>query len=81
MSRPEIRQWRPEPDPETPPPDLAAWLSQVARGDHQAFELVYAELAAPVYGVVRQVLRCAKPWSAPPAWRPCRPGGSTRSGC
>ena len=32
-------------------------LGQVARGDHRAFELVYAELAAPVYGVVRQVLR------------------------
>ena len=57
MSRPEIRQWRPEPDPETRPPDLAALLSQVARGDHRAFELVYAELSGPVYGVVRQVLR------------------------
>jgi RNA polymerase sigma-70 factor (ECF subfamily) len=29
----------------------------VARGDHRAFELVYGELAGPVYGVVRQVLR------------------------
>jgi RNA polymerase sigma-70 factor (ECF subfamily) len=29
----------------------------VARGDHHAFELVYGELAGPVYGVVRQVLR------------------------
>ena len=57
MSRPEIRQWQPEPDPETPPPDLAALLAQVARGDHRAFELVYGELAGPVYGVVRQVLR------------------------
>ncbi|MGD0605985.1 MAG: ECF RNA polymerase sigma factor SigK [Streptosporangiaceae bacterium] len=37
--------------------DLARLLVQVARGDHQAFELVYAELAGPVYGVVRQVLR------------------------
>jgi len=37
--------------------DLALLLVQVARGDHQAFELVYAELAGPVYGVVRQVLR------------------------
>ena len=54
MSRPEVRRWRPEP---TPPPDLAVWLGQVARGDHRAFELVYAELAGPVYGVVRQVLR------------------------
>jgi len=54
MSRPEVRRWRPEP---TPPPDLAVWLGQVARGDHRAFELVYAELAGPVYGVVRQALR------------------------
>jgi RNA polymerase sigma-70 factor, ECF subfamily len=29
----------------------------VARGDHRAFELLYGELAGPVYGVVRQVLR------------------------
>jgi len=29
----------------------------VARGDHRVFELVYGELAGPVYGVVRQVLR------------------------
>jgi RNA polymerase sigma-70 factor (ECF subfamily) len=55
MSRPEIRQW--QPDLEAAPPDLAAFLSQVARGDHRAFELVYAELSGPVYGVVRQVLR------------------------
>ena len=32
-------------------------LTLVARGDHRAFELVYTELAGPVYGVVRQVLR------------------------
>ena len=32
-------------------------LTRVARGDHRAFELVYGELAGPVYGVVRQVLR------------------------
>jgi RNA polymerase sigma-70 factor, ECF subfamily len=38
-------------------PDLAALLTLVARGDHRAFELVYGELAGPVYGVVRQVLR------------------------
>ena len=55
MSRPERRhEWRPEPDQE---PDLAALLTQVALGDHRAFELVYGELAGPVYGVVRQVLR------------------------
>jgi RNA polymerase sigma-70 factor (ECF subfamily) len=32
-------------------------LARVARGDHAAFELVYGELAGPVYGMVRQVLR------------------------
>ncbi len=45
-----------EPAPEHEP-DLAAQLVLVARGDHRAFELVYGELAGPVYGVVRQVLR------------------------
>ena len=38
-------------------PDLAGLLARVARGDHQAFELLYGGLAGPVYGVVRQVLR------------------------
>jgi RNA polymerase sigma-70 factor (ECF subfamily) len=52
MSRPEIHQWQADPEP-----DLADLLALVARGDHRAFELVYAELAGPVYGVVRQVLR------------------------
>jgi RNA polymerase sigma-70 factor, ECF subfamily len=56
MSRPDIRQWQPEPVPEHEP-DLSALLALVARGDHRAFELVYGELAGPVYGVVRQVLR------------------------
>jgi RNA polymerase sigma-70 factor, ECF subfamily len=46
----------PEPDPGAEP-DLATLLTQVARGDHHAFELVYGELSGPVYGVVRQVLR------------------------
>ena len=49
-----MRQLQPEPPP---PPDLAGLLGQVARGDHRAFELAYAELSGPVYGVVRQVLR------------------------
>jgi RNA polymerase sigma-70 factor, ECF subfamily len=53
MSRLEVRQWQ---APEQAP-DLAALLALVARGDHRAFELVYGELAGPVYGVVRQVLR------------------------
>ena len=54
MSRLEICPREPEPAPAS---DLTALLGQVARGDHRAFELVYAELAAPVYGLVRQVLR------------------------
>jgi RNA polymerase sigma-70 factor, ECF subfamily len=37
--------------------DLARLLARVARGDHQAFETVYGQLAGPVYGMVRQVLR------------------------
>src|SRR5580693_9179050 len=56
MSRPDIRQLQPEPAPDYEP-DLAAQLVLVSRGDHQAFEVVYGELAGPVYGVVRQVLR------------------------
>src|ERR1700688_843707 len=57
MSRADIRrQWQPEPVAEHDP-DLVALLARVARGDHQAVELVYGELAGPVYGVVRQVLR------------------------
>ncbi len=51
-----MRQLQPEPAPEYEP-DLAAQLVLVSRGDHRAFELVYGELAGPVYGVVRQVLR------------------------
>ena len=55
----EIRHLRPEPDVRKPEadPDLAGLLAQVARGDHRAFELLYGELAGPVYGVARQVLR------------------------
>ena len=56
MSRPDLRQLQPEPAPEYEP-DLAAQLVLASRGDHRAFELVYGELAGPVYGVVRQVLR------------------------
>ena len=56
MSRPDIRQLQPAPAPDYEP-DLAAQLVLVSRGDHRAFELVYGELAGPVYGVVRQVLR------------------------
>ena len=58
MSRSEVRQWEPESGPgHGREQDLAGLLALVARGDHQAFEGVYAQLAGPVYGVVRQVLR------------------------
>jgi RNA polymerase sigma-70 factor (ECF subfamily) len=60
MRRTELRQLRAEPGPAEDTdrkPDLAGLMSRVARGDHRAFELLYGELAGPVYGVVRQVLR------------------------
>jgi RNA polymerase sigma-70 factor (ECF subfamily) len=37
--------------------DLGGLLARVARGDHEAFEAVYDQLAGPVYGVARKVLR------------------------
>jgi RNA polymerase sigma-70 factor (ECF subfamily) len=37
--------------------DLDRVLRRVARGDQQAFELVYDQLARPAYGVIRRVLR------------------------
>src|ERR1700735_485508 len=37
--------------------DLAGLLAQVACGDHAAFEAGYDQLAGPVYGVARKVLR------------------------
>ena len=37
--------------------DPALLLARVARGDHAAFEAVYDQLAGPVYGLVRKVLR------------------------
>jgi RNA polymerase sigma-70 factor (ECF subfamily) len=60
MRRTEIRQLRPDPVPAEDTgrdPDLVGLLARVARGDHRAFELLYGELAGPIYGVVRQVLR------------------------
>jgi RNA polymerase sigma-70 factor (ECF subfamily) len=37
--------------------DLDRLLARVARGDQQAFEAVYDQLARPVYGVILRVLR------------------------
>jgi len=58
MNRLNAGQRKPDSDPaQDERPDLTRLLTQVARGDHNAFEVIYAELAGPVYGVVRQVLR------------------------
>ncbi|GAA2720837.1 sigma-70 family RNA polymerase sigma factor [Actinocorallia aurantiaca] len=40
-----------------PPDGLSALLRNVARGDRQAFELVYEQISAPVYGTVLRVVR------------------------
>jgi RNA polymerase sigma-70 factor, ECF subfamily len=40
-----------------PSQELESLVARVARGDHAAFEMVYARLAGPVYGLVRRVLR------------------------
>jgi RNA polymerase sigma-70 factor, ECF subfamily len=49
------------PEPEDAPPgvrgDLAAGLRLVARGDADAFDAVYDQVAASVFGVVRRVVR------------------------
>jgi RNA polymerase sigma-70 factor (ECF subfamily) len=37
--------------------DLAALLTQVAKGDRAAFEAVYRHVSAPVFGIVRSVVR------------------------
>lgn len=46
------------PDPEREPPaDPGELLPRVARGDEKAFERLYDLVAAPVFGLVRRVLR------------------------
>ena len=49
------------PDPERAQPaaavDLAACLRLVARGDEDAFDAVYDQVAASVFGIVRRVVR------------------------
>jgi RNA polymerase sigma-70 factor (ECF subfamily) len=37
--------------------DLDRFLAQVARGDESAFAAVYDQLAGPVYGLIRRVVR------------------------
>ena len=50
---------RPEPERAQPgaPADLAAGLRLVARGDAGAFDAVYDQVVASVFGVVRRVVR------------------------
>ena len=43
--------------PAAPGTSLAALLCQIAAGDEAAFEAAYDHIAAPVYGMVRRVLR------------------------
>ena len=42
---------------DAPVPDLAALLGQVADGNLAAFDAVYDHIAAPVFGIIRRVLR------------------------
>jgi RNA polymerase sigma-70 factor (ECF subfamily) len=52
---------RPEPhgaaSGEAPGGDLAALIRQVARGDADAFDAVYDQVAATVFGIARRVIR------------------------
>src|ERR1700742_5260507 len=58
MDAPRMRSPQPGPGPEEGRGQtLEGLLSQVARGDHAAFEAVYDELSAPVYGLIKKVLR------------------------
>ncbi len=58
MNRAEIRLRWPDSHPAQERDGvLAGLLARVARGDREAFRCVCGELAGPVYGVIRQVLR------------------------
>jgi RNA polymerase sigma-70 factor, ECF subfamily len=47
------RDWGEDP----PDPPLAGLIRQVARGDADAFDAVYDQVAATVFGIVRRVIR------------------------
>lgn len=47
----------PPPAPADPPAGLDALIERVARGDTAAFERLYDEVAGPVFGLVRRVVR------------------------
>jgi RNA polymerase sigma-70 factor (ECF subfamily) len=54
------QEWRPAPGFRTDPARAATLeqlMSQVARGDHVAFEAVYDRLAGPIFGLASRVLR------------------------
>ena len=58
MEMPRVRQPRPGPGPEEGRDQgLEGLLARVARGDNAAFEAVYDELSAPVFGIIKKVLR------------------------
>jgi RNA polymerase sigma-70 factor, ECF subfamily len=58
MDTPRMRQPRLSPGPEEGrDQNLEGLLARVARGDHAAFEAVYDDLSAPVFGLVKKVLR------------------------
>ena len=50
-------QLGPGPHEEGRDQSLEGLLARVARGDHAAFEAVYDELSAPVFGLIKKVLR------------------------
>jgi len=58
MSTPDGPAFQPGPRPaDGREEDLARLLARVARGDERAFEAVYEQLARPVYGLARKVVR------------------------
>lgn len=42
---------------EAPAPTPEELMGRVAKGDERAFELLYAQLSGPVYGLVRRIVR------------------------
>ncbi len=52
MPEPELRLVSPQ-----GPPDVDILMTQVARGDSRAFEALYDELSAAVFGLARRVVR------------------------
>src|SRR6201986_2537823 len=58
MDAPRMRQSQLGPGPlEGEDQTLEGLLTRVSRGDHAAFEAVYEELSAPVFGLIKKVLR------------------------